>query len=154
MQVGMRLSSYGQKALRFLSRIAPSKRGNVAVMFGLAAPAILGGLGIALETGNWYFTQRAMQNAADAAAIAATTNGTSNYATEAQAVAAQYGFTNGSNSVIVAASNAASCPGGGTSCYSVTITKSVPIYLAAVVGYTGNTTTSARHSVSLQASAT
>ncbi len=154
MSLGARLYLLGRNARRQLVRIAREKRANVAIMFGLMAPVLLGGLGIAMETGNWYYTQRGMQNAADAAAIAASTNGTSSYATEADAVAAQYGYTNGTNSVVVAASNSAACPAGGSTCYSVTITKPVPLYLAPVIGYSGNTTVNGKSAVKLQASAT
>jgi hypothetical protein len=81
-----------------------------------------------------------MQNAADSAALAAATNGTSSYDAEARAVAAQYGFTDGISNVTVTASNAAACPGGGANCYSVTITRTVPLFLAQVIGFTGNAT--------------
>jgi hypothetical protein len=81
-----------------------------------------------------------MQNAADAAVIAAATNGGSNYDVEAKAVTAQYGYLDGSNNVTVTATNAAPCPSGGNTCYSVTITGVVPLYLSQVVGYTGDTT--------------
>ena len=73
-----------------------------------------------------------MQNAADAAAIAAATNGSANYNTEAAAVAAQYGYVNGNNDVTVAASNAATCPADPSltpPCYSVTISRMVPLVL-------------------------
>ncbi len=154
MSLSARISLLCRDASRLLVRIAREKRANVAIMFGLMAPVLLGGLGIAMETGNWYFSQRSMQNAADAAAIAASTNGTSSYAAEADAVAASYGYTNGSNSVVVAASNTAPCPAGGDTCYSVTITKPVPLYLAPVIGYSGNATVNGKPAVTLQASAT
>src|SRR5262249_4903754 len=81
-----------------------------------------------------------MQNAADSAAVAAATDGTGNYATEARAVAAQYGFVDGTNNATVSASNTAACPAGGNTCYSVTITKKVSLLLSQVIGYRGNST--------------
>src|SRR5258708_18048254 len=81
-----------------------------------------------------------MQNAADAAAIAAATNGSANYDVEASAVTAQYGFVNGTKNVTVTAANTATCPSGGNTCYSVTITNQVPLFVVELVGYKGNTT--------------
>ncbi len=82
-----------------------------------------------------------MQNAADAAATAAASNNGSSYVLEAKAVAAQYGYVDGSNNVTVTASNTAACPTGGTNdCYSVTITSIVPLYLSQVLGFTGDVT--------------
>jgi Flp pilus assembly protein TadG len=116
------------------------RRGNVTVMMGFLLPPLIGTLGLGYEVANWYLITRSMQNAADSAALAAATNGTSSYDAEARAVAAQYGFTDGISNVTVTASNAAACPGGGANCYSVTITRTVPLFLAQVIGFTGNAT--------------
>jgi len=154
MPVRARFLAFARTATKRLLRVFREESANVAIMFGLSAPVLLGGAGIALEAGNWYYTRREMQNAADAAAIAASSNGTSSYATEAQAVTANYGFVNGSNSVTVTPLNNQPCPDGTTTCYTVTITKSVPLYLAQVLGYNGNTTVGGHKGVSLQTSAT
>ena len=53
---------------------------------------------------------------------------------------AKYGFTNGTANVTVTASNAATCPDGTTTCYSVTITKKLPLIFSPVFGFAGNTT--------------
>src|SRR6516225_6411353 len=135
------------------NRIAAKRRGNVTILAGLLMLPLVGAMGVGFEITNWYMTKRAMQNAADAAVIAASTNGGANYATEARAVAAQYGFVNGSNNVTVTASNTAACPGGGNTCYSVTITESVPLYLSRVVGFAGNTTIGGAAANSLTSSA-
>ena len=111
-------------------------------MMAFLLPILIGGLGLGFEASNWYMQTRAMQNAADSAAIAAAANASSNYDVEAKAVAAQYGFVDGTNNVTVTASNTATCPSGGNTCYSVTITSMVPIFLAQVVGYQGDTTVS------------
>jgi len=82
-----------------------------------------------------------MQNAADAAALAAATNGGANYDVEAKAVAAQYGFVDGANNITVTASKAAPCPDGvNNDCYSVTISGAAPLLVSQVVGYQGDTT--------------
>jgi len=119
------------------------RRGNVAVMMGFLLPIMIGALGLGFEVSNWYLQTRAMQNAADAAAIAAASNGGSNYDVEAKAVVAQYGFVDGSNNVKVTATNNATCPTGpniNPPCYKVTITSTAPLYLSQVVGYSGDTT--------------
>jgi Flp pilus assembly protein TadG len=118
---------------------------------GFAMIPIVGAMGIGFEVSNWYMRKHAMQNAADAATIAAATNGSSNYNIEAKAVAAQYGFVDGANNVTVTASNTASCPAGGNNCYSVTIASLVPLYLSPVVGYGGNTILNGKPQQSLTA---
>jgi Flp pilus assembly protein TadG len=125
---------------KHLHRLRKDQRGTVSVIMGILIVPLVGALGIGFEVSNWYMTGRGMQNAADAAALAAATNAGANYAVEAKAVAAQYGFVDGANTITVAASNAAACPGGGNTCYSVTISGSVPLLVSQVVGYQGDTT--------------
>jgi len=123
----------------FLRGWAHDKRGTIAILFGLLTPVLVGGMAVGVETSYWYVSQRNQQNAADAAAMAAATNAGANYAVEAKAVAAQYGFVDGAGNVTVTATNSAACPAGGNSCYSVTIARAVPLYLTQVVGYRGDT---------------
>src|ERR1051326_3037271 len=78
-----------------------NERGASLVVVGLTLPALVGAMGLAAEISYWHLHHRAMQNAADAAAIAAATNGGANYATEGKAVAAHYGFTDGSGHITV-----------------------------------------------------
>jgi Flp pilus assembly protein TadG len=134
-----RLSSRMFQCLRGLQR---DRRGNVTVMMGFLLPPLIGTFGLGFEVANWYLTTRSMQNAADSAAVAIATTASTNYLTEARAVAAQYGFTNGVNNVTVAASNAATCPAGGNTCYSVTITQTLSLFLSQIIGYSGNATLS------------
>jgi Flp pilus assembly protein TadG len=111
---------------------------------------LIGTLGVAGEVSSWFTTNRAMQNAADSAAIAAGTNGDYThqdtgglymYQREANAVAANYGFTNAVSNVTVAATTttASPCPSGQT-CFQVTITKKVPLFLVGIVGYRSGAT--------------
>jgi hypothetical protein len=122
---------------RLMAKFCTDVRGATAILFALSMPMLIGGLGLGFEVSNWYLWQRKMQNAADAAVLAASSNGNSNYDAEAKAVAAQYGFTTG-----VAVANNVLCPSGvipgGNNCYSVTISGLVPLYLSPVVGYSGN----------------
>jgi hypothetical protein len=125
---------------KHIHRLREDQRGTVAVIMGLLIVPLVGALGIGFEVSNWYMNGRGMQNAADAAVLAAATNGGDNYAVEARAVAAQYGFVDGVNSISIAASNAAPCPAGGNNCYSVAISGAVPLLVSQVVGYQGDTT--------------
>ena len=66
------------------------RSGVVVVLVALAMPVLAGTMGLAAETSYWYVHKRGMQNAADAAAIAADRRQCQfDYAAEAQAVAAQ-----------------------------------------------------------------
>jgi hypothetical protein len=121
-------------------RSRTDERGAVSVVMGLMMIPLVGALGVGFEVSNWYLKTRGMQNAADSAALAAAANGGSNYDVEAKAVAAGYGFVNGTNNISVAVSNSAACPGGGSNCYSVTISGVVPLYVSQVVGYRGDAT--------------
>ena len=125
---------------KHLHRLREDQRGTVSVIMGFLIIPLVGALGIGFEVSNWYMTGRGMQNAADAAALAAATNGGANYDVEAKAVAAQYGFVDGANTITVAASNTAPCPAGGNTCYGVTISGAVPLLVSQVVGYLGDTT--------------
>jgi Flp pilus assembly protein TadG len=129
------------------------RSGVVVVLVALAMPVLVGTMGLAAETSYWYVHQRGMQNAADAAAIAAATNAGSGYAAEAQAVAAQFGFQNGSGNITVAASNpntASGCTtaaGSANSCYTVTVSDKVPLFLSQVITGKAGTTALAATSV-------
>jgi Flp pilus assembly protein TadG len=144
----------GQVCVRNFRRFKTNARANVAVMFGLSLPVLLGGLGLGMESAYWYVDQRGMQNASDAAALAAASDATSNYASTATAVAAQYGYQNGVNGATVASTNAAPCPAGGTNCYRVTITYKQQLFLLPAVGISGNTTVGGQPAQTLNASAT
>jgi Flp pilus assembly protein TadG len=130
-----------------------NERGASIVIVGLALPALVGAMGLAAEISYWHLHHRAMQNAADAAAIAAATNSGANYATEAKAVAANYGFTDGSGSISVSATNPATAPGCSANCYVVSVTDQVPLFLSQVVGYTGSTTANGKRVTTITASA-
>src|SRR6516165_1533070 len=70
------------------------------------------------------------------AAIAAARNGTSSYQSEAQAVAAQYGFVAGTSGVTVTPLDNQTCPNAQTNCFLVTIAMtSAPQFFSQVVGF-------------------
>jgi len=133
----MALSSVWKHVLR----LRRDQRGSVSVIMGVLLVPLVGALGIGFEVSNWYLTARSMQNAADAAVLAAATNGGSNYDVEAKGVAAQYGFVDGVNNISIALSNTAACPDGvNNNCYSVTISGFKPLLLSQIVGYSGDAT--------------
>ena len=129
------------KIITDLLRLRADERGGVAVLMAFLFPVLLAGLGLGFEVSSWYLRSRAMQNAADAAVMAAASNGEDNFDIEAAAVAAHYGFENGTNDVSVTASNNAPCPEGAevtSPCYSVSISSIVPLYLSQLVGFAGD----------------
>lgn len=125
-------------AAALLRRFRRDRRGSTSIMFALAMPMLIGGLGVGFEISNWYLIQRGMQNAADAAVLAAASNAGANFDVEGTAVAAQFGLVNGVDGVAVTVVRDVTCPTGETNCYSATITKSVPLYLSPVVGFAGS----------------
>jgi Flp pilus assembly protein TadG len=141
------------KFWRARSSLARSEAGNVLMITGLALPVLFGVAGLGIEGAGWYTARRSMQNAADAAVVAAASNASANYLNEARAVTTQYGFTDGSGNTTVTASNGATCPSGGTNCYSVTITKDVPLVFSKIVGFTGGYTVGGASAIRLTTTA-
>lgn len=129
------------------------ERGVVALVVALAMPVLAGTMGLAAEASYWLMHQRAMQNAADAAAIAAATNNGSAYASEAKAVAAQYGFQDGSGNVTVTVASSNTATNCTANCYTVTISDEVPLFLSQVIGYTGTTTVNKKGMTAITAAA-
>jgi len=129
------------------------ENGASIILIGVAMPAVIGALGLGIEIGYWRVHQRAMQNAADAAAIAAATNAISGYVAEAKAVAAQYGFQDGTGQIAVSVTNPATAAGCTANCYRVTVTDNVPLFLAQVAGYQGSTTVNGQKMSTLAATA-
>ncbi len=93
-----------------LRRLRKDERGAVSIMMGFLIVPLVGFLALGFEVSNWYSVTRGMQNAADAATLAAAFNNGSNYDVEARAVAATYGFVNGTNNVAIEVTNTATCP--------------------------------------------
>jgi hypothetical protein len=90
------------------ARFMRDQSGAYAVMFGLAAPIVIGALALGSETGLWYSTQARIQGAADSAAISAAIGvvaGDTNWTLEADATAASNGYLNGSNGTVVTVNN-------------------------------------------------
>src|SRR5215472_1364154 len=151
-----------------LIRYWRDRQGSISPMLVMGLVPIIGALSMGIEASNWWLTQRTMQNAADSAAIAAAMNGSANgttggaacsttddWCSEARAVSATYGFSNGANNVVVTATDNLTCPSPltATDCFKVVITKEVPIRLLNVVGFQGDTVIGGQHYVTVKASA-
>jgi Putative Flp pilus-assembly TadE/G-like len=137
----------------FLRRFRNGSGGNIAIMSAIVLPVVLGFFGLGTEGAAWFLTNRSEQNAADSAAIAAASNAGADYAAEAKAVAAQYGYADGKNGVTVTALGGQPCPDGSSNCYSVMVSKPVPLMLAQVVGYRGDATVGGAPAKTIRASA-
>jgi Flp pilus assembly protein TadG len=125
--------------------------GASIVAIALSMPVLIGGMGLAAEISYWRLHHRAMQNAADSAAIAAATNAGSNYDTEARGVAAQYGFPNGSGQITVAVANPNTAAGCTANCYTVAISDNLPLFLSQIVGYQGSAANGSPRSTAITA---
>jgi Flp pilus assembly protein TadG len=142
-----------------LRRAIADRRGAVSPLMTLLLIPLMGVFAVGVETGTWYVFHRSQQNAADSSVIAAAEKGGSGYSSEAQTVATKYGYTDKVNNVTVGVTTPA-CPTGvgslvpGTACYQVAVTRNVPLYLASLVGYSGDTTVNGGQAKTIQAQAT
>ncbi len=116
-------------------RLRRDQRGAVALIAALAMTILCGVVGLAIDVGLWYRTTRAMQNAADAAAIAAARDGTSTFQNTGKAIAARYGFVDGTDGISIVILANQTCPSGSTSCYRATINDAAgPQFFSKVLG--------------------
>ena len=133
----------------------------IAPLMALTMVPVAGVTAIGVEQGEWYYFQRSMQNAADAAVIAAATNantsGTgSGYIAEAAATARNFGYVNGSNNVSVATASV-TCPTGspsGATCFTTTVSTVVPVLFSGLIGFRGNAAYGSGRGQTILASAT
>ena len=90
---------------RAFGRFRKDQIGNIAILTALTLPVLIGFASLGTEGGLWYYTHHQMQDAADSAAISAATaySGSSgaHITTQADGVAALYGFTDGSANTTV-----------------------------------------------------
>jgi Flp pilus assembly protein TadG len=96
------MQASAQKRGRALAlTLAASRAGNVAALFALGLPILVGITGLGVEAGLWYASKRQLQTAADAAAVAGALERAAGGGVEAAALDA-------------AAKNGASATGGTT----------------------------------------
>jgi hypothetical protein len=93
--------------MRILHRFLRCKSGGIAIMAAVLMPIMIGFAGLGVEVGHWYLTGRAMQGAADSAAVSAVAEyvaagltGTS-YQTVGKTYAELNGFKDGTSNVTV-----------------------------------------------------
>jgi len=121
-----------------LRTFAANRNGATIITIALTLPALVGMMGLAVEISYWYWNQRAMQNATDAAAIAAATNASANYQNEAKGVGARYAFDISRLTATTAVGTpTANCP-APCNYYTVLLSSDVPLFLSQVVGYSGD----------------
>jgi Flp pilus assembly protein TadG len=81
------------------------RRGSYSMMTALLLPVLAGFAAFGSEVSLWFYNHQTMQGAADAAAYGAALSyslgNTTNFTAEAKAVAAKYGFTDGSGGTVV-----------------------------------------------------
>lgn len=95
-----------RKLTGLVARFIQSRRANVAIIAGLALPAMVGFCGLAGETSYWYFRQRNLQAAVDTAAYDAAIslrsgNSTSTITTVASNDATSSGWHSSSGTITV-----------------------------------------------------
>ncbi len=105
----------------FLARLWRDRGGNYSMIVVLLMPVLAGFVGMGTEVGMWFYTHQSMQGAADAAAFSAAaalkaqepvtnqSQAVTNAESEADAVAASYGFTTVANCSVSAPATSTSC---------------------------------------------
>lgn len=121
-------------------------KGNIAVMAAMTMPLVIGGAGLGVETGYWYYEQLRLQQAADAAAYAAALEqrGGSTFdetLAGAQAAAISNGYQTATGTIDVNTPSAFAA--GEENSVDVALTRTVPRAFSAIFGEE-NVTISAR----------
>jgi hypothetical protein len=102
------------KSIRFIrtnfAKVARDRRGAVSIVAAVSFAALVGFAGLGTEASFWYVHKRSLQGAADsgaftaAAALMSGENAT-NFSNAAKAIAATYGYVNGTNGVSITVNN-------------------------------------------------
>jgi Flp pilus assembly protein TadG len=115
--------------------------GQTLALMAIALPAVIGGMGLATDVGNFYFNYYKMQTAVDAAAIAGAlclpSETTCKATTTAKSYASTDGITAGEVTVTGPSYNTTTCPSGGAyqPCQlTVSGKRSVPYYFSRLIG--------------------
>lgn len=101
-----RLGCVRRLAGEALHRFADDRIGSTSVIAAIMFPVVIGGIGLGVETGYWYMTQRELQHAADVAVHAAAVRKRSGDTADSMRTAALYianqtGFSGASGDFIV-----------------------------------------------------
>ncbi|HEV8031130.1 MAG TPA: pilus assembly protein TadG-related protein [Stellaceae bacterium] len=120
-----------------MRNLCTDDRGVSAIITALSVTAVMGVAALGTDAAMWEVNKRSMQSAADQAAVAAVVaylaGGGSDPAATAQGVAANFGFANGNNGVIVTPASVSPSPTGYDAAYSVTISQPQPQYFSALI---------------------
>lgn len=122
-----------------------AERGAVAVIVAIMFPVIVGVAGLSIDVGSWYETQAQLQNAADAAALAAAAylpNSPSSATAAAQTQVADN--VSGATDAVVTPYN------GSSSEVQVTVSKQGTVTFGGILGVTGPTITASAVAESTQ----
>lgn len=109
-------------------------KGNVAVITALCMPLMIGGAGLGVETGYWYYEQLHLQQAADAAAYAAALEHYQGNTTEmlsSATAAAEANSYDADTDTIVMANPSASFAGNQRT-VDITLTRTIPRAFTAI----------------------
>jgi hypothetical protein len=121
---------------RRLGRFWRSDNGNVAIVFSLSLPVVIGGAGLGVETSYWFYKDLQLQAAADAAAYAGALekrSGSSNSkVTEAAEDAAIKNRYNTAIGTIEVNSPPSSGPSAGTPAVEVILVHSLDRYFSKI----------------------
>src|SRR5689334_8764681 len=125
------------RAAARMLRASRDKRGNAAIVFALAAPVLLGGAGLAVETSFDYFSHNRLQGAADAAAYAAaieSMGGSSQSVITAAASqqAAANGWASGTGGLTVNTPPTSGPNAGAANAVEVRLTQDTPRFFTAL----------------------
>lgn len=116
------------------------RSGNVAIMFGITLPIVIGACGLGADVGYWYYQERNLQTAADAAAYdgAVALNGGGNSAkiTSAATLGATSNGWSSTSGTITVNSPPTSGNYQNTSSVQVVLTQSLPRFFSAI--YSGS----------------
>ena len=130
--------------------------GNFSILFALSSPVLIGVAGLATEGGLWVYKHQTLQAAADGAALSAATryglNNTASLTTQANAIAATFGYPVGSMGTTVTISRPPTSGAytANNKAIEVRITTSQPRLLSAL--YSSAPMTLAARAVALSAS--
>jgi Flp pilus assembly protein TadG len=124
--------------LNRLRRFRDDHGGGVAAAFAISLTVMIGFGGAATEIGTWLLTRRAMQGAADVAAVSAvnaTAQGGPDITTQARGVAAQNGWTHGANGITVTVNQPPTVGNftGNAQAVEVIIAQAQPLFFSGIL---------------------
>ncbi len=133
---------------RILNRLFANRDGASAVVFALAAPIMVGFMGLGAEAGYWYFSYQNLQSAADLGAYTAAMelrSGASTSAASSQATveATRNGFVSNQGTAILNTPPTSGALAGQTDAAEMILTRSLPRLMTGIV-IPGNVEMSAR----------